>query len=156
MKMKKTVIATALAATALTGCANMSNTEQGAIIGTAAGTVAAYNLSKGHGDAGLAILVGALIGQYVGTQVGGELDRRDRELMGQSTHTSLETLPDNVASTWNNPNTGHSGTTTPTRTYQVASGQYCREYTQTVVVAGKEQQAYGTACRQDDGTWEIR
>lgn len=36
-----------------------------------------------------------------------------------------------------------------------APAPYCREYTTTVVIDGVEQQAYGTACRQDDGSWQI-
>lgn len=35
---------------------------------------------------------------------------------------------------------------------QVASA-YCREYTETVVVAGQTHSAYGTACMQPDGSW---
>jgi surface antigen len=59
-------------------------------------------------------------------------------------------------SVWNNPDTGNSGAITPTRTYQLANGTYCREYKQTITVGGEEQQAYGTACRQPDGTWKIQ
>jgi surface antigen len=44
---------------------------------------------------------------------------------------------------------------TPVRTYQSASGQYCREYQQTITVGGQMHQAYGTACRQPDGNWKI-
>ena len=43
----------------------------------------------------------------------------------------------------------------PVETYQTSSGQYCREYLQTVVIGGQQQQAYGTACRQPDGSWKI-
>jgi surface antigen len=57
---------------------------------------------------------------------------------------------------WQNPDTGNSGSVTPTRTYQLANGQYCREYRQTIVVGGQQNQAYGTACRQPDGTWQIQ
>jgi len=32
---------------------------------------------------------------------------------------------------------------------------YCREYTKNILVDGKEQKAYGTACLQDDGSWRI-
>jgi surface antigen len=39
--------------------------------------------------------------------------------------------------------------------YQAANGTYCREYQQEITVGGKEQQSYGTACRQPDGTWKI-
>ena len=34
-------------------------------------------------------------------------------------------------------------------------GQYCREYTQTVYISGQKQQAYGNACRQPDGSWQV-
>lgn len=35
------------------------------------------------------------------------------------------------------------------------AGQYCREYIQTVTIAGKTQKGYGTACLQPDGSWRI-
>ena len=31
----------------------------------------------------------------------------------------------------------------------------CREFQQTIVVNGEQQQGYGKACRQPDGTWKI-
>ena len=47
------------------------------------------------------------------------------------------------------------GTYTPTNTYQTTTGQYCREFQQTITVGGQTEDAYGTACRQEDGTWQI-
>jgi hypothetical protein len=35
------------------------------------------------------------------------------------------------------------------------NGTYCREYQQMVVVAGRQQESYGTACMQPDGSWKI-
>lgn len=32
---------------------------------------------------------------------------------------------------------------------------YCREYTRTVYIGGRTQDAYGTACLQSDGSWMI-
>ena len=49
----------------------------------------------------------------------------------------------------------------PDTTYQYTivvrdtSGNTCREYQSTVTVGGKTEQAYGTACRQADGSWKI-
>lgn len=40
-------------------------------------------------------------------------------------------------------------------TYADSQGRACREYQSTVVVAGRTQQGYGTACRQPDGAWQI-
>ncbi len=66
------------------------------------------------------------------------------------------TRRDAVASqAWRNPDTGHGGSVTPTRTYQTARGESCREYQQTVTIAGRTETAYGRACRDADGTWRL-
>ena len=57
---------------------------------------------------------------------------------------------------WNNPGTGNHGTVTPVRTFQTESGQYCREFEETRVVAGERQSEGGIACRRDDGLWQVR
>jgi len=31
----------------------------------------------------------------------------------------------------------------------------CREYQQTITVGGRTERAYGTACKQADGSWKI-
>lgn len=36
-----------------------------------------------------------------------------------------------------------------------AKEEYCREYTKTVRVGERTEQAYGTACYRPDGSWEI-
>lgn len=33
--------------------------------------------------------------------------------------------------------------------------RYCREFTRDVKIGGKHEQAYGIACRQPDGSWQI-
>jgi surface antigen len=48
-----------------------------------------------------------------------------------------------------------SGSVTTTREGISSEGRYCREYTQSVNIGGESQQAYGTACRNPDGSWEI-
>ena len=57
---------------------------------------------------------------------------------------------------WYNPDTGVRGSVTPQPAYQAQSGGYCREYIETVTINGEEQKAYGTACRQPDGSWQIQ
>ncbi len=34
--------------------------------------------------------------------------------------------------------------------------EYCREYTKTVSIGGRTEKAYGTACQQSNGSWEIK
>jgi hypothetical protein len=50
---------------------------------------------------------------------------------------------------------GASGTVVTTREGTSTSGRYCREFQQTVTIGGRQEQAYGTACQQPDGAWEV-
>jgi hypothetical protein len=68
---------------------------------------------------------------------------------------ALENNRTNQASTWVNPDTGDSGTVVPVRTYENGQGRPCREFQRTIIIGGREEQGYGTACRQTDGTWRI-
>ena len=81
--------------------------------------------------------------------------RPDLAYATQTNYSALETAPSGTTYEWHNPDSGNSGATTPTQTYQTTSGAYCREFTQTVNVGGEIQDAYGTACRQPDGSWKI-
>lgn len=54
---------------------------------------------------------------------------------------------------WSDGNT--RGSVTATREGTSTTGRYCREFLQEVIVGGKKEQAYGTACRQPDGSWEV-
>lgn len=48
-----------------------------------------------------------------------------------------------------------SGAVTATREGSSSLDRYCREFQQTVTIGGKTEEAYGTACRQPDGAWEV-
>jgi len=48
-----------------------------------------------------------------------------------------------------------SGSVMTTRIGASTSGRQCREFQQTVTIGGRSEQAYGTACLQPDGAWEI-
>jgi surface antigen len=96
-----------------------------------------------------------LLGGFIGNRIGRSLDNRDRRAMSYTQQQALETGPSNSSVAWRNPDSGNSGYTTPQPAYQATSGQFCREFTQTVNVGNQVQNAYGTACRQPDGTWRI-
>jgi len=74
---------------------------------------------------------------------------------GDPLQSALEYNRTNQASTWVNPDTGGSGSVVPVKTFQNVQGQPCREFQETIVIGGREEQGYGTACRQPDGTWRI-
>jgi surface antigen len=82
--------------------------------------------------------IGVLLGGLLGSDVGRSLDRADQLAMIQATERSLESGPTGQVSSWQNPDSGHSGTVTPLRTYQIAQGSYCREFQQSITVGGAD------------------
>lgn len=139
-----------------TACApNMGPKETGgAVIGAGTGALIGSQIGGGTGQL-VAVAVGTLAGALIGQSVGQSLDRADNLAMQSTAQQTLEHNPSYQPGQWVNPDSGNQGSLTPTRTYQLASGQYCREYSQEVMVAGVQQQAYGTACRETDGSWRI-
>jgi surface antigen len=153
MKITKFGIAVALVAS-LAACEGNKQTG-GTLVGAGLGALAGSQIGGGRGQLA-AVAIGALAGGLLGSEVGKSLDRADKAAMEKTSHGALESYRTGQTATWSNPDTGHSGTVTPTKTYQTAQGQYCREYQQTVTVGGKTEQAYGTACRQPDGSWKVQ
>lgn len=140
---------------ALAGCADQGTKQTvGGVGGAVLGGLLGSQFGGGSGRL-WATGAGAVIGALVGSQLGKSLDDNDRRNMEHTTQASLEHTQTGTTSTWTNPDSGHSGTVTPTKTYQSDSGQYCREYQQTIQVGGKTEEAFGTACRQPDGSWKI-
>jgi surface antigen len=99
--------------------------------------------------------VGTLLGALVGSEIGRSLDEADRLAAERTAYTAFERYPTGQQAAWQNPDTGNYGYTTPTRTYQTAAGQVCRDFQTAVVIQGQTETARGTACRQPDGTWRV-
>jgi len=140
----------------LAGCAPSMGPKEtgGTIIGAGAGALLGSQIGSGSGTI-VAVAIGTLAGALLGQGVGQSLDRADQLMMERNAQYALESTRTNVATTWRNPDTGNYGSITPVETYRTSQGQYCREYTQTVFIGGQARQAYGTACRQPDGSWMI-
>lgn len=135
------------------GQLGVNNTTGGTLIGAGLGGLLGNQFGGGSGKA-LATVAGVVAGGFIGNRIGNSMD----EAQARATQTALETGQPNQALPWRNPDNGHSGTVTPgAYTKDDATGQYCREFTQTINVGGdsQPQQAYGKACRQPDGTWKI-
>lgn len=148
-RMKRVLVAVAVAATlSLGGCATKQ--ESGTAIGGILGGVLGSQVGSGSGKTA-ATIAATIAGAVIGGQVGKSMDETDR-LKAQH---ALETNPTGQPSTWQNPDSGYTYTVTPVKTYKNTEGRYCREYTTKVNIGGKMEDAYGTACRQPDGTWEV-
>lgn len=85
----------------------------------------------------------------------GQLSAADEMTATTSLRDALEYNQTGVTSTWRNPDTQNSGASQPLKTFQTTDGSYCREFLQTVTIAGRQVDAYQTACRQADGNWKI-
>lgn len=136
------------------GGSNINKQQVGTVAGALAGGFAGSNLGKGSGKT-LGIAAGALLGGLVGSSIGQSLDSADQAALANTAQSTFESGRTGQPSRWTNPDSGNSGTITPTRTYQASSGQYCREFNQSINVGGQKQDAFGTACRQPDGSWKI-
>jgi surface antigen len=122
----------------------------GGVLGGAAGAALGSRVDK-HDGRTAAIVGGTIIGVLVGGAIGQYMDSIDQNCIGQT----LEHVPDGETIVWQNPNVGGSYQVTPAETYQRSDGRYCREYITEVVISGRREQAYGTACRQPDGSWKV-
>jgi surface antigen len=151
--MNKKIILILLSVLTLSSCQGHKQ-QWGTVAGGLAG--AAIGSQFGGGDGQLVgIAAGALLGGMIGNQIGESLDEKDRNYSMRTSQYALESAPSGRTQVWRNPDSGHSGEFTPTRTFQ-SGDSYCREYVQKVFVGGKAAEAHGTACRMPDGTWKIR
>lgn len=152
----KTVAAATVIALLATACSSSPYGEK-QTVGTLGGAALGGLLGSQFGDGtGRLVATGAgvLIGGLIGSEIGRTMDEQDRMRANQAV-TQAHQAPLGETIVWNNPDSGHSGTVTPVRDGTTSSGLYCREFQQTVTVGGRTETAYGTACRQPDGTWRI-
>ncbi len=153
----KRIASVAFAALLLAACADYQDRPKqagGTLIGAGLGALAGSQIGKGRGQLA-AVAIGALAGAFIGSEIGKSLDRADR-LAAQQAQQKAHAAPIGETIAWNNPESGNSGTFRPTKDgTNTATGEYCREYQTTVNVGGKTESAYGTACRQPDGSWRI-
>jgi len=134
------------------GFENMNTAETvGTLGGGVAGALLGSRFGGGVGKVatiGVGSVLGALAGREASRYITGNDSRR-------ASDAEERAVASNGPITWNNPETGNRGVIEPQRTFQNQSGQTCREYTHTIYVNGRPEQAYGTACRQPDGTWRL-
>ena len=143
----------AMAAALLAACSDIGPQQVGGALGGIGGGLIGGQFGQGVGKVA-ATAVGTLVGSLMGSEVGKSLDGADRADARQAEGEAL-TAPIGRKITWNNPDSGHSGSYVPTRDGTDAAGDYCREYQTAVTVGSQMQKSTGTACRQPDGTWKV-
>lgn len=151
--MKAKFLATIMAAALALGACTANDEQMGQVIGGVAGGFLGSQFGEGSGKIA-ATIGGALIGSWVGTKVAQGMNAQDRAYYDNASQQA-QSAPIGQTVVWNNPESGASGTVTPVREGESYSGEYCREFQQTVTIDGQTERAYGTACRQEDGSWRI-
>ncbi|NBX03502.1 MAG: glycine zipper 2TM domain-containing protein [Alphaproteobacteria bacterium] len=136
------------------GGSSINKQDVGTIAGAIGGGVLGHNIGKGKGQT-VATIAGTLLGAGLGSSIGASLDKADMAMYHDTSQRALENAQPGQALPWKNPQTGNYGSVTPSNYYQNSQGQYCREYSQNIVVGGKSEQGFGKACRQPDGSWQI-
>ena len=150
--MNKQLVAGVLAsAVMLSGCQEIRNEQVGQLVGGGLGGLLGAQVGSGSGQIAAAV-AGGLLGAFLGGNVGRTMDEVDR----RRAYDTLERNPTGQTSSWQNPDTGNAYAVTPTQTYQIAGGQYCRLYTQEITVGGEQHETHGTACREADGSWKVQ
>ncbi len=136
----------ALAVLILSGCA--SQQQKGTIIGGVTGALIGSVIGDGSGQ-NVAIAAGAIAGSLIGSSIGQRFDEQDQGRIAYS-------MERNQRSSWTNSTTGHRYTVMPSSTFAPSSSnRHCREFTVDTEIGNRTESAYGTACRQDDGSWKI-
>ncbi|MGB0551421.1 MAG: RT0821/Lpp0805 family surface protein [Alphaproteobacteria bacterium] len=155
--MIKKVTAVVMVTTLLGACAERGVGQKegiGTVIGAGLGALAGSQIGGGKGKMAAAA-IGALLGAFAGNEIGKSLDKADHIAL-ENAGEQARTAPMGKTIDWSNPKSGNSGTVTPVREGRhTGSGNYCREFKQTVTIDGRTKEAFGVACRQPDGSWKI-
>lgn len=145
-----------LAAVPLAGCESIeretgvsTQAQGGALSGAAIGGV----VSALAGANPVWIAASTILGGAAGGAIGDYLGRRNAEEHAQTNLNALNTLGPGQSSSWSDPQTGNSGSTTVNSVY-TANGRTCKTYTETVRTNERTVTEDATACRTADGNWE--
>lgn len=148
--MRKLAAATLVVLVAVTGCTVMdfgSSDQTGSISGGLVNTPSSASNQKI-----VVSVTGASLGSLLSARVKEKLNQRDRENVDSAADRSFR-KGERVE--WSNQKTGRRGYVQPGRIYKATSGNLCRDFTNTILYKDREDVVNGTACQNEDGTWQI-
>lgn len=119
----------------------------GGLLGGAAGGAIGSRFGQGTGKLA-AVAGGTLIGALIGGSIGRSMEPADQACA----ITALDHVPDDSRIRWSGDRYDYA--MVPTRSYE-RGGRYCRDYTTTAYIGDRPDIVTGTACRMQDGAWEI-
>lgn len=150
----KRIISCSLVTLMLIACAEGQEKQTiGTVVGAGLGALVGSQIGSGKGQL-VGVAVGALAGGWLGSEAGKSLDEADKINAQQTAQNALEYNKSGQTSVWRNPDSGNSGSYTPTNT-EKKNGKDCREFDSTITIDGDTKPSKGRACRELDGTWRI-
>lgn len=128
-------------------------------LGAVVGGIIGNQFGSGRGRT-FATIGGAIFGGIAGNAIARDACRdryADAYYYNQAYVDAFEDPDYGREHRWRNPHNGHYGYITPVRdSYDEDYGTGpCREFRQIIYIDGHRAEAYGTACRDDDGSWRI-
>lgn len=159
--MRNLAIAAAASLT-LTACADgqgPSGRQVGTVVGSVVGILVGSQIGSGV-ERAAAIAGLAVLGGWLGGELGEGLTTEDRHQAGTATQEALANNHSGETTTWANPVSGASGQVTPGPVYKAKSGaragQQCRQIDIVAKPAsGSAKRGQRTACRNANGEWEV-
>lgn len=132
----------------------IDNDLLGKLGGAAVGALVGSQIGKGTGNL-LAIGAGGLLGYFAGGYLMDQMSPGSRNAVQTAEARALD-APVGQTIRWNSPDSSNTrGTITPIRAGRDQYGRECKEFQHTVTIDGRKEIANGTACRGDDGQWQI-
>ena len=120
----------------------------GLVLGGATGGFLGSTIGKGRGRV-VATLLGAVLGSALGSMIGARLDPKEQREVQDSTLYALES---GEAQTWKSSSKNVRCIVRP----QPLDARGCREYKTVIIIDGKREEAYGRACKDEFGHWQIQ
>ncbi len=84
----------------LAGCARLSNTEKGAIVGAGAGAVVGGAIGKATGNTARGAILGAIVGGTAGAIIGQRMDRQAAEMRKELPDARIERIGEGILVTF--------------------------------------------------------
>jgi surface antigen len=125
------------------------STQEGAVGGAAFGGIVAA-----LADANPAwIAASVILGGVAGGAIGNSLGKEDAQKHARNNLHALDHLAEGQTESWENSQTGHSGSTTVHRVARRDDGTVCKDYTEIVHAGAQTVTRDGTVCRVPGGEW---
>jgi surface antigen len=133
----------------------------GALIGGLLGNAIGRSNNRGYrgyygrNNATGATIAGVVLGGAAGALLTRNLTCEDQSYAYRSYYGGLNARRPYSHYPWQNPRTGNRGDFYVEDYYRGPRGGECANFSQTIWINGRPEEARGVACRQPDGTWAI-